>query len=119
MLTLSLHGENNFPFRKQRSRIDVELPDGTGDGDTCPRARCAARAMVRPELVFYQSGVDALAGDILGRLALTHEGLRAGSPGDGGGRAAFRWRSRWAVVMGAIERTAEAHANTFRAGTAT
>ena len=74
MLTISVHGENNFPFRKQRSRIDVALPDGTGDAEylatrpakCCPRSRTSG-----PEIVFYQSGVDGLAGDRLGRLALT------------------------------------------------
>lgn len=77
MLVVSLHGERNFPFRRVPSDIDVELPDGTDD-----RAYLTALANVlpaieahRPDLVLYLSGVDPLAEDKLGRLALTHEGL--------------------------------------------
>jgi acetoin utilization deacetylase AcuC-like enzyme len=77
VLTLSMHGRNNFPFRKQRSKIDVELEDGTGDEaylvalkSIMPRV-----AEFAPQAIFYQSGVDALACDKLGRLALTHDGL--------------------------------------------
>ncbi len=123
VFTISLHGRNNFPFRKQRSRIDVDLPDGAGD-ETYLDALAGVLPRVTefaPDLVLYQSGVDPLAGDRLGRLALTHEGLRA--------------RDRMvaeiciaagiplAVTLGGgyadpIARTAEAHANTFRAAAA-
>jgi acetoin utilization deacetylase AcuC-like enzyme len=119
VLTLSLHGANNFPFRKQRSRIDVELPDKTGDieylralDDVMPRAFEFA-----PELVFYLSGVDALASDVLGRLSLTHAGLIARDR-----RVIEACHIRGitlAITLGGgyskpIELTAEAHANTFR-----
>lgn len=77
MLVVGLQGERNFPFRRVPSDIDVELPDGTDD-----RAYLAALANVlpaieahRPDLLLYLSGVDPLAEDKLGRLALTHEGL--------------------------------------------
>lgn len=77
VMTLSVHGSNNFPFRKQESRIDVALPDGTEDSaylsalaGVLPRAFEGS-----PEIVFYQSGVDGLASDRLGRLSLTHDGL--------------------------------------------
>lgn len=77
VLTISLHGRNNFPFRKQRSKIDVEFDDGTGDetylaclADVLPEVE-----RFTPEIVFYQAGVDALAADRLGKLSLTHEGL--------------------------------------------
>ncbi len=79
VFTLSLHGARNFPFRKQRSTLDVELPDGTGDD-----AYLAALALAleqglacHPDLVLVQAGVDPLRGDKLGRLALSHAGLRA------------------------------------------
>lgn len=77
VFTLSLHGESNFPFHKQRSTIDIGLPDGTGDDVYLSRLADALPAIseFRPEIVFYQSGVDGLAGDRLGRLALTFEGL--------------------------------------------
>jgi acetoin utilization deacetylase AcuC-like enzyme len=78
--TLSLHGARNFPFRKQQSRLDVELPDGTTDEMyLMALAPALARSFAesRPELVLVQAGVDALAEDRLGRLSLSHEGLRA------------------------------------------
>ncbi len=80
VLTISLHGANNFPFRKQRSKIDVELPDRTGD-DEYLRALDSVLPRVAefaPEIVFYLSGVDALASDVLGRLAL--DARRSESP---------------------------------------
>jgi acetoin utilization deacetylase AcuC-like enzyme len=78
VLTVSLHGENNFPLRKQRSGIDIGFADGTGDEEYL-LALNGVLSQVRkfqPELVFYQSGVDALATDRLGRLDLTLAGLR-------------------------------------------
>jgi acetoin utilization deacetylase AcuC-like enzyme len=119
VLTISLHGANNFPFRKQRSKIDVELPDGTGDVEylqalesVLPRV-----AEFRPEIVFYLSGVDALASDVLGRLALTQEGLEARDRRVVG--ECFQNRLPLVITLGGgyskpIELTAEAHANTFR-----
>lgn len=119
VLTVSLHGLNNFPFHKQRSRIDVDLPDGTGDEEylaalvtVLPRV-----ADFRPEILLYQSGVDPLAGDRLGRLALTHEGLRARDRTLI--QACLDMRCPIAVTLGGgyadpVSRTVEAHANTFR-----
>src|SRR6185503_10954569 len=71
VLTLSVHGRNNFPFRKQQSRIDVDLPDGVCDAEYLAAVeRVLPRVFeFAPEIVFYQSGVDAMAGDRLGRLA--------------------------------------------------
>ncbi len=80
VFTLSLHGARNFPFRKQQSSLDVELPDGTTDEMyLMALAPALVRAFdtARPELVLVQAGVDALAEDRLGRLSLTLEGLRA------------------------------------------
>jgi acetoin utilization deacetylase AcuC-like enzyme len=119
VLTLSMHSASNFPFRKQQSRIDVELPDRTADGEYLRRlAEVLPRVFdFKPEIVFYQSGVDALAGDKLGRLAMTHEGLKERD------RLVIEGcRSRGiplVITLGGgyadpIERTAEAHANTFR-----
>ena len=119
VLTVSLHGRHNFPFRKQRSRIDVDLADGTGDEEYL-RALTAVLPRVtdfRPGVVFYQSGVDALAGDRLGRLALTHEGMRERDRRLL--QACREARLPVVVTLGGgyadpIARTAEAHANTFR-----
>lgn len=80
VFTFSIHGAKNFPFRKQRSDLDIELPDGTGD-DAYLAALAGGMENVlaagRPDLVIYLAGADPYAGDRLGRLALTREGLRA------------------------------------------
>lgn len=79
VFTLSLHGAKNFPFHKAASTLDVPLPDGTGDAEYLAALGPALEQAFafRPELVLYQSGVDALVGDRLGRLALSGAGLRA------------------------------------------
>lgn len=77
VFTTSLHGEKNYPFKKETSSLDVALPDGCED-DAYLRALAPALEQVeahRPDIVFYQSGVDCLRGDRLGRMALSHEGL--------------------------------------------
>jgi acetoin utilization deacetylase AcuC-like enzyme len=80
VFTFSMHGARNFPFTKQKSDLDVELADGTGDApylDTLRAALAAAVDRARPGFIFYQAGVDPLAEDTLGRLSLTHDGLEA------------------------------------------
>jgi acetoin utilization deacetylase AcuC-like enzyme len=119
VLTFSMHGAGNFPFRKQRSRMDVELADGAEDAEYLGMLADALPRVFdfRPEILFYQSGVDALAGDRLGRLALTHEGLIErdrmviGGAHDRGIPLVITLGGGYADP---IERTAEAHANTFR-----
>ena len=62
--TLSIHGRNNFPFRKQSSRQDVELDDGTGDEAYLATLRAAlplALAASRPDLAIYLAGADPYA----------------------------------------------------------
>jgi acetoin utilization deacetylase AcuC-like enzyme len=79
VFTLSLHGAKNFPFHKQQSDLDVELPDGTDDArylDALAPALAAAIDASRPALALVQGGVDGLAADRLGRLELTLAGLR-------------------------------------------
>ena len=76
--TLSLHGRNNFPFRKASSCIDVELDDGTGDDAylaTLAIALPRAIAQSQPDLAIYLAGADPYVGDRLGRLSLTKRGL--------------------------------------------
>lgn len=78
VLTFSMHGAKNFPFRKQSGVIDIELEDGTEDREYLARL-CETLPRIwafRPDIVFFQAGVDALGEDKLGRLALSHEGLR-------------------------------------------
>ena len=78
VFTFSMHGAKNFPFRKQRSSLDVELPDGCGDREYLETLEQHLPAAIEgADIVFYQGGVDPLAEDTLGRLSLTHDGLRA------------------------------------------
>jgi acetoin utilization deacetylase AcuC-like enzyme len=77
VFTVSLHGRRNFPFRKQRSSVDVEFEDGAEDEEYLAGLAGAldlAREFA-PDIVFYQAGVDGLKEDRLGRLALTMDGL--------------------------------------------
>ena len=78
--TFSIHGAKNFPFRKERSDLDIELADGTGDAEYLNRLEEGLRATfaaVHPEIVIYLAGADPFAGDRLGRLALSKDGLAA------------------------------------------
>jgi acetoin utilization deacetylase AcuC-like enzyme len=76
--TLSMHAQKNFPVRKQRSNLDVELPDGCTDVpylNALDDALAVLWADHAPGLVFYVAGADAHEHDRLGRLALTTAGL--------------------------------------------
>ena len=76
--TYSIHADKNFPARKARSTLDVPLADGVGDAvylATLERTLAPLIADFGPELILYQAGVDPWAGDKLGRLSLTLEGL--------------------------------------------
>ncbi|HYO62880.1 MAG TPA: histone deacetylase [Pyrinomonadaceae bacterium] len=79
VFTFSMHGAKNYPLFKTRSTLDVELPDGTTDAEyLAALAAHLPRAFAHaPDIVFYLAGADPYAGDKLGRLALTVEGLRA------------------------------------------
>lgn len=78
VFTLSLHGERNFPFRKERSHLDIGLPDGTGDEAyqaALDRALLELDARLHAQFVIYLAGADPYAGDRLGRLRLSKRGL--------------------------------------------
>ena len=80
VFTLSLHGEKNFPFRKEASALDVGLPDGCDDDGYLAALDDALVALFErttPDFVFYLAGADPYAGDRLGRLNLTFAGLAA------------------------------------------
>jgi acetoin utilization deacetylase AcuC-like enzyme len=119
VMTVSIHSRRNFPFRKQRSRVDVELEDQTGDEAYLKTLDLVLPELLafEPDILFYQSGVDGLASDSLGHLSLTPAGLmerdrRAMS-------AASVHALPFVITLGGgysnpIELTAQAHANTFR-----
>ena len=81
VFTLSMHGARNFPFRKERSDLDVDLPDGCSDAaylaalDTALAELWRRHAEAPPGLIFYLAGADPHEGDRLGRLALSAAGL--------------------------------------------
>ncbi len=79
VFTFSMHGQNNYPLRKEVSDLDIGVPDKIEDKayltilkDTLPRLI----QKEQPELIFYQAGVDILETDKLGRLAVSLEGCK-------------------------------------------
>jgi acetoin utilization deacetylase AcuC-like enzyme len=120
VFTFSMHGAKNYPLPKEQSGLDIPLPDGTDDKkylailrETLPRLL----DQEMPEFIFFQSGVDVLASDKLGRLALSIPGCKERD------RVVFelcrQHKLPLVVSMGGgySERVAdivEAHANTYR-----
>ncbi len=120
VFVFSMHGAKNYPFRKQVSDLDIELDNDTDDAeylqileDTLPRLI----AEVAPDMIFYQSAVDVLATDKLGKLGLTQAGCKARD--EYVLQQAKAANIPVAIVMGGgysedIEDVVEAHCNTFR-----
>ncbi len=78
VFTFSMHCEANFPLNKETSDFDIALPRGVGDAAYLETlSRCLDQLLVgeRPDIVFYNAGVDCHADDRLGRLMLTDRGL--------------------------------------------
>jgi acetoin utilization deacetylase AcuC-like enzyme len=120
VFTFSIHGANNYPRHKVPGTLDIDLPDATGDDEYLGALAPAVSrifAEFQPGLVFYLAGADPHADDRMGRLRLSHDGLRrrdelvldacraAGIPvaitmGGGYGRS--------------LQDTVEAHCNTVR-----
>src|SRR5205807_9232153 len=118
VLTLSVHCKNNFPLRKQQSTIDVELEAQAGDEEYLEVLREVLPQVVsfEPEIIFYQSGVDGLHSDALGKLSLTENGLRERDRRVMTSAAIHE--VPLVVTLGGgysqpIERTTRAHANTY------
>jgi acetoin utilization deacetylase AcuC-like enzyme len=88
--TVSLHGENNFPFRKKRSDLDVGFPNGMKDEKYLDSLDRVLEKLAQDEfdLIFFQAGVDGLASDALGLLSLSREGL------DRRNKKVFEWRKK-------------------------
>lgn len=121
VFTFSIHGAHNFPFDKQKSDLDLELEDGTGDAhylEVLARGLDQVFARCVPELVIYLAGADPYEGDRLGRLGLTVDGLQArdrlvlGRCADEGAVVAVAMAGGYARD---IARTVEIHANTVLA----
>lgn len=79
VFTFSVHGENNYPLTKEKSDLDIGLPDFTGDQEYLAILESTLTRLVdsvQPDFIFYQSGVDILDTDKLGRLSVSREGCR-------------------------------------------
>ncbi|MDQ3713219.1 MAG: histone deacetylase [Acidobacteriota bacterium] len=78
VFTFSMHGAKNYPLFKEKSSLDVELPDKTGDAEFLEILDEALPRIFlhNPDLVFYLGGADPFEKDKLGRLGLTIEGLQ-------------------------------------------
>lgn len=121
VFTLSLHGQKNFPFRKEASDLDVDLPDDTGDDAYLQALERALEELAHrfdPGFVIYLAGADPHEGDRLGRLKLTWDGLEARD------RRVFDWAWQrglplaFAMAGGygrRIEDTVQVQVNTFAA----
>ena len=120
VFTLSVHGARNFPFRKEASDLDVELPDGCQDAaymEALEHALDELQRRFQPGLVLFLAGADPFEGDRLGRLKLTYDGLEARD------RRVFDWawqrRIPLAFCMAGgyglnIDETVQVQLNTFR-----
>lgn len=126
VFTLSLHGAKNFPFRKERSDLDVDLPDGCEDEAYLSALDAALAELWRrhadapPGLIFYLAGADPHEGDRLGRLKLTREGLQErdrrvlSAARDRGIPIALSMAGGYGRV---VEETVQVHLGTFQVAT--
>jgi len=79
VFTFSMHGAGNYPFQKEKSDLDIALPDGTGDAEYLKLLKETLPKLIeeqQPDFIYYLCGVDILAGDKLGRLSCTLEGCK-------------------------------------------
>ena len=118
--TFSMHGHKNYPLQKESSSMDVDLEDGTGDAEYLAKLEFHLRhtiAPYKPDFILYQSGVDVLSTDKLGRMALTLAGCR--SRDELVLEFAHQRNVPIACAMGGgysadVRLIVEAHANTYR-----
>lgn len=79
VFTFSMHGKKNYPFKKEKSDLDIELEDQTADETYLKILKQTLPQLIekeKPDFIFYQSGVDILKTDKLGRLSCTIEGCQ-------------------------------------------
>jgi acetoin utilization deacetylase AcuC-like enzyme len=124
VFTLSLHGARNFPFQKETSDLDVELPDGCVDAAYLQALDTALTELAQgfePGLVIYLAGADPFEGDRLGRLKLSFDGLSQRDERVFGWAAARRIPLAFVMAGGyghRIEETVQAQVNTYAAALA-
>jgi acetoin utilization deacetylase AcuC-like enzyme len=79
VFTFSMHGANNYPLQKEKSDLDIALPDFTDDRCYLSKLESTLALLldqVHPDFIFFQSGVDILATDKLGKLNISREGCK-------------------------------------------
>ena len=79
VFTFSMHGKGNYPFRKETSDLDIEIPDGTGDDAYLRQLKEVLPELIertKPDFIFYLCGVDILETDKLGRLSCNIKGCK-------------------------------------------
>jgi len=120
VFTFSMHGEKNFPFRKENSDLDIGLPDGCKDEQYLAELEQALQRIATefdPEFIIYLAGADPYEGDRLGRLNITQEGM--GQRDEMVLQWCFRRKNPVAIAMAggygsSIEETVAIHAQTIR-----
>ena len=124
VFTFSMHGAHNYPFRKEKSDLDIALKDGTNDEIYLPLLEDTLQTLIsrlKPDFAFFLSGVDILETDKFGRLKVTPAGCRRRD------EIVFsQLKSNHipcVVAMGGgyspnVKTIVEAHCNTFRAAVA-
>jgi acetoin utilization deacetylase AcuC-like enzyme len=120
VFTFSMHGERNYPTRKEKSDLDIGLPDKTEDELFLNHLHSTVPLLIEkiePDFIFYLAGVDIIESDKLGRLSVSKEGCKKRD------RFVFQQCKRnnipVAVSMGGgysprISDIVDAHSNTFR-----
>lgn len=123
VFTFSMHGEKNYPFKKEKSDLDIGLHDGTTDSEYLTLLERNLLKIIdhqKPNFIFFQAGVDILASDKLGKLAVSIDGCKERD------RivieTCFRLGIPMQITMGGgyskeIKHIVEAHANTYRLAT--
>lgn len=79
VFTFSMHGKNNYPFKKEQSDLDIELDNNVGDSEYLSILKKVLPQLIekeQPDFIYYLSGVDVIATDKLGKLSLTIEGCK-------------------------------------------
>jgi acetoin utilization deacetylase AcuC-like enzyme len=120
VFTFSMHGKNNYPFRKEKSDLDISLENGTTDETYLQILRDIFPKLInqeKPDFIYYLCGVDVIATDKLGKLSLTIDGCKERDRFVL--QTCFDYKIPIMCSMGGgyspdIKIIIEAHANTFR-----
>jgi acetoin utilization deacetylase AcuC-like enzyme len=120
VFTFSMHGEHNYPLRKEKSDLDIGLKNGTSDNEYL---NCLSETLPmlidkhKPQIIFYQSGVDVLKTDKLGKIHISEEGCKHRD--EIVFNASYKYQIPIVTSMGGgystlLKDVVNAHANTYR-----